>query len=250
MTAFYMFRLWYMTFAGKPRNEHIYRHAHESPGVMILPLLILAVLAAVSAWNWPCWPWPHFGLVPLLEQARPLGTELGASAGQMWPAVAMPAESLAEAPEISHKAEWSAFFVALAGFLLSTAFYGLHKLDPEDARRTFSPLHRFLVHKWWFDELYAFLFIRPVLRVSGWVAAADKNVIDWLADSSARAIRFFSRIDDWIDRVFVDRFVDLLARWTYAIGLRLRTVQTGNIRQYVMWIAVGIVALFVLMGMY
>ena len=44
--------------------------------------------------------------------------------------------------------------------------------------------------------------------------------------------------------------MNLIARWTYALGLRLRTVQTGNIRQYVMWIAVGTVGLFVLMSLY
>ena len=56
MTAFYMFRLWYMTFAGNPRDEHVYHHAHESPGMMTVPLVILAVLAIVAAWNVPFGP--------------------------------------------------------------------------------------------------------------------------------------------------------------------------------------------------
>jgi len=98
--------------------------------------------------------------------------------------------------------------------------------------------------------LYAWLFIRPVLRVSGWVAALDKKGIDWLADNSARAVEAVARLDDWIDRVFVDALVDLIARRTYALGLQLRTIQTGNIRQYVLWIAVGTVGLFVLMSLY
>ena len=42
-----MFRLWYMTFAGKPRDQHVYDHAHESPRVMTVPLVVLAVFAAV-----------------------------------------------------------------------------------------------------------------------------------------------------------------------------------------------------------
>jgi NADH:ubiquinone oxidoreductase subunit 5 (subunit L)/multisubunit Na+/H+ antiporter MnhA subunit len=49
LTAFYMFRLWYMTFAGNPRDGHVYYHAHESPKLMTVPLMILAVMAAVSA---------------------------------------------------------------------------------------------------------------------------------------------------------------------------------------------------------
>ena len=53
-------------------------------------------------------------------------------------------------------------------------------------------------------------------------------------------------MDDWIDRLFVDGLVNLTARWTHAAGLRLRAVQTGNVRQYVMLLVVGTVALFIL----
>ena len=51
ITAFYMFRLWYLTFVGPPREEHIYKHAHESPRSMIVPLVILAGLAICAGWN-------------------------------------------------------------------------------------------------------------------------------------------------------------------------------------------------------
>ncbi len=51
ITAFYMFRLWYMTFAGKPRDQHRYDHAHESPPIMYVPLVILAVCAVTVAWG-------------------------------------------------------------------------------------------------------------------------------------------------------------------------------------------------------
>ena len=162
----------------------------------------------------------------------------------------MPAEGLSHAPEISFTAEWSAFGVAFLGFVLATVFYGLRKLDPEDVRRSFPRLYWFLVHKWCFDEIYGFLFVRPLLRISGWVAALDRKVIDSLADNSARAVELLARLDDWIDRIFVDALVSLIARWTYVLGLRLRTFQTGNVRQYVMWIVVGTVGLFVLMSLY
>lgn len=248
LTAFYMFRMWYMTFAGRPRDEHVHHHAHESPRSMIGPLLILSVMAIVAAWNIP---FTHIGLEPLLKQAQPVGTAEGIAGGSIWPGVTMPSEHVAHStPEISVVAEWSAFVVAMAGFLLATAFYGLRRLDPEDARRTFAPIYWFLVHKWWFDELYATIFVRPVLRISGWVAAFDKKCLDWLADNSARAVVVLAHVDDWIDRVFVDALVNLTARWTYSLGMQLRTIQAGNIRQYVMWLAVGTVGLFVLMSLY
>jgi NADH-quinone oxidoreductase subunit L len=148
------------------------------------------------------------------------------------------------------RAEWSAFGAALAGFILATAFYGLRKLDPDDVRRTFAPLYRFLLGKWFFDELYAFLFVRPILRISSWVAAIDKNCIDWLADRSAWAIGSIAKLDDWIDRILVDRLIDVIAQRTYALGLRLRVFQSGNVRQYVLWLVVGAVGLFVFVSLY
>jgi NADH-quinone oxidoreductase subunit L len=247
LTAFYMFRLWYMTFAGQPRDGYVYHHAHESPRIMTAPLMILAVPAIVIAWNIPG---TNIGLDPLLRQAQPPGIAQGIADGAIWPGVTMPAQEISEKHELRSKAEWMAFLVALGGFAVSTMFYGLRKVDPDEVRRSFAPLHRFLLHKWWFDELYARVFIRPLLWISGRVAALDQQGIDWLADSLARAVEALARLDDWIDRTFVDALVDLLARRTYALALKLRTIQTGSIRQYVMWIAVSTVALFVLMSLY
>ena len=247
ITAFYMFRLWYMTFVGTPRDEHVYHHAHESPRTMVVPLVVLAILAAIAGWNIPG---TSTGLTSLLEQARPQGTRAGASAGWKSPVVTQPAEELAHEEEIHRPATLWAFSAALGGFLLSTVFYGLRALDSGEARRQFAPIHHFLMKKWWFDELYDFLFVRPLLRFSQWVAVLDKKGIDVVADGAARTVAAVARIDDWIDRIFVDGLVNLTARWTYAFGLKLRTLQTGNVRQYVMFIAVGTIALFLLASFY
>ena len=247
LTAFYMFRLWYLTFAGEPRDEHRYQHAHESPKAMYVPLVILAVCAAVGGWTVPL---TDLSVPGLLEQARPLGTAEGASGGDLSPELVMPAEHLSHLDAIHVPVSLIAFATALVGFILATAFYGLRTLDPEDARRQFAPIHRLLLNKWWFDELYAAVFIRPVLRISGWVANVDKRGIDWLADGLARWTRGISRVDNWIDRWFVDGLIDLIARWTYGVGLWLRGFQTGKLRQYVVLIAVGTVALFVLITLY
>ena len=87
MTSFYMFRLWYMTFAGEPRDHHRYDHAHESPRVMTGPLVLLAVFAVVrrlvAAASMPG-VLANFGVENLLEQARPVGT-LGDKAGVLLP---------------------------------------------------------------------------------------------------------------------------------------------------------------------
>jgi len=70
ITAFYMFRLWFMTFAGSPRDQHVFEHAHESPRVMTAPLVALAVFAVVAGWALP----GGLGVESLLEQSRPAGT--------------------------------------------------------------------------------------------------------------------------------------------------------------------------------
>lgn len=88
------------------------------------------------------------------------------------------------------------------------------------------------------------------MRISNWVAALDKQGIDRLVDGLAWLVGLVARLDEWIDRIFVDGLVDGLAYVTYAVGLRLRTVQSGNLRQYVMWLAVGTVALFLLISFY
>jgi NADH-quinone oxidoreductase subunit L len=255
LTAFYMFRLWYMTFAGPPRDRHVFDHAHESPRSMVVPLVILATLAAVAGGNLWVQGVPY-GLEPLLEQSRPAGIEEGASAGWGSKLVTQPPEHRyfeepsEEVHEIHLSATWWAFGAALGGFLLATVFYGLRALDPEEVRRQFPRLHRCLVRKWYFDELYAAVWVRPTLRLASWVAWLDRRGIDGVADGSARLVAAVARLDDWIDRLFVDGLIERIARGTHALGLRLRAVQSGNLRQYVMLLAVGTVALFVLVSLY
>src|SRR5437763_747511 len=55
ITTFYMFRMWFLTFTGKPRDPHVYDNAHESPRTMTVPLILLAVCSAGIAWGWPVW---------------------------------------------------------------------------------------------------------------------------------------------------------------------------------------------------
>jgi NADH-quinone oxidoreductase subunit L len=248
MTAFYMFRLWYLTFAGQPRDAHVAKHAHESPVAMVAPLVVLATMSVVAGWN--LWFAPYIGLAPLLDSARPVGTAEGRSGGLWMPQVMHPPEHLIHTPEIHVKATFIAFTLAAIGFVLATAFYGLRKADPADVQRQFPRAYQFLLRKWYLDELYAYLFVRPLLRISDWVSAVDRQGIDWLADNLARLVALVARLDDWIDRVFVDALVNLLARWTYLVGMKLRTVQTGNLRQYVTLVALATVALFVLVSVY
>ncbi len=243
LTAFYMFRLWYMTFIGKPRDHHVYEHAHESPKVMYMPLIVLAIFA--FGIGWPLW-----GLTTLLEQARPAGTVETANGAVLWPGVVHPAEHLSHEVAIHVPASIVAFSTALAGFLFATICYAWPVLNPEALRRQFSPIYAFLWHKWYFDEIYNAFIVQPVLFISRRIADFDRKVIDGLVDGSALAVRGVSTIDDTIDRLFVDGAVNWLAGITYSIGLSMRRMQTGKLRQYVMFVVVGTVGLFILVSFF
>jgi len=233
LTAFYMFRLWYLTFAGEPRDEHIYEHVHESPQIMYVPLVVLAVAAVAAGW-------PILGLTDLLEQARPLG-DVGR--GVMWASLTYPHEHASHAASIHVPATLAAAATALAGFLLATLFYGLRWLNPNEVRQQFPAVYRWLWNKWYFDELYDLVFVRPVHFVAALAARFDRRWIDGLIDSLARWVRGVSVLDDVLDRYLVDGAVNLTADWFWSLGRGLRHVQTGRLRQYVMLIVVGAVAL-------
>ncbi len=239
ITAFYMFRLWYMTFIGQPRDHHVYEHAHESPKVMYVPLIVLAVFAIGVGW-------PIIGLSDLLEQARPAGTAIMANNAVYLPWLVHPAEHLSHEPAVHFSATTIASSTAFGGFLLATIVYAWRLLDPTEVRNQFRPLYSLLWNKWYFDEIYHTIFVRPVMFVSRRVADFDRNVIDRIINGCAVAVRSISVLDDLIDRWFVDGFVNATARWIHSTGIRLRGVETGRLRQYVMFIVVGTVGLFIL----
>ncbi len=240
ITAFYMFRLWFMTFAGKPRDQHIYDHAHESPPVMYVPLVVLAVFAAGVAWTMP---FTGLSLEALLDSARWPATDPVAALG-------FAAGSVID-PHVFHgRATIVAFSTAVAGILLAAVFYGWGYLNPEDVRKQFAPIYTFLRGKWYFDELYEAIFIKPTHFIAARIANLDKKWIDGLIDSLARWTNALATFDDLIDRYLIDGLANAIARWTFSTGVALRGVQTGRLRQYVMFIVVGTVALFVMISFY
>ena len=276
MTAFYMFRLWYLTFLGRPRNAHRHHHAHESPPVMFVPLVILAVMAigvawqpvqgvvgsvvallAVLAWrlfgsrpageaprdvrgltladgslllvglvllvavSWWGSPLRNVTLGSLLREAEPVRAAAGMDGvlvGWKWPS-----EHESHQAAIVIPVTLIAVGASLAGFLLATLMYGLGRLNPDDVRRQFPGVYSFLRHKWWFDELYGVLFVKPALAVAGLAARIDRSWIDWAVDGLARCTRLFSLAwDRVVDQFLVDGLVNFAAAGTYRLGRSLR----------------------------
>lgn len=235
ITAFYMFRLWFMTFAGEPRDAHVYDHAHESPWIMTLPLLILAPLAAFCATG------GEDGLLyRLLAGSEPNYVAAGVSSTAS--GLTLPGHHAIH--EVHSTAGTWALVAAIAGTLLAWVLYGTKAVRVEDMKRQMAGLHRFLTHKWYFDELYDALFVQPVHQVARFFAWIDRTLIDGIVHFAARLTVLASRWDRLFDELFIDGLVNLVGRATFSVGRSFHVVQTGRLRQYVMFIVVGVVALF------
>jgi NADH-quinone oxidoreductase subunit L len=238
ITAFYMFRMWFMTFFGNPKDAEVYDHAHESPRVMTAPLFILAFFAITVGFAGEDGP-----LVHLLHTAEPAHVAPGLTAELE--RVAFPSRH--DIHEHHAQAGAAALAVAFGGAFLAYLFYAAGWVDARAISRQFTSVHEFLVRKWWFDELYDVMWVRPAQVVASWASAFDKSVLDSFLNFLARFTVDISSWDRRFDEAVVDRTVNGLAQATFAIGRSFRVIQTGQLRQYVMFIAVGVVSLFLLL---
>jgi NADH-quinone oxidoreductase subunit L len=215
MTAFYMFRLWFLAFAGTARDPAA-EHAHESPWVMTLPLVVLAAFSVGVAWGWPVWE-PHAShLGHLLEKADPH------VAG---------AEPL---DDTTHLAGWLALLAAAAGAGLAVLMYGTRKIDPAVVRAKAGALYGFFREKWHFDELYDAMFVRPSVALGYGTARFDKRPVPAAQAATAdRAVNVTS----------LDGVLNAVGQGTLSVGRSLRGAQTGLIRGYVTVLLLAAVAL-------
>lgn len=240
ITAFYMFRMWFMTFAGTPRDPHVNEHAHESPLAMVAPLVILAFFAWFCAFGGET----KYGfLAGQILSSEPAHVREGVEhAGNL--GLSLPSHRQIEAKH--HTAGNIALFAAALGSLISYLFYCRRILDAGVIGRQFWVIRDFLMEKWRFDELYDVMFMRPVHVVGRWCQGFDQKVLDGLIHLLGRLTLKTAQVDRAFDERVVDRLVNVCGEVTYAAGRSLKGIQTGRLRQYVMFIALGVVSLFVL----
>ncbi|MBI1313780.1 NADH-quinone oxidoreductase subunit L [bacterium] len=239
ITAFYMFRLWFYTFAGDPRDHHVYDHCHESPKVMWVPLVVLSFFAAFCAANGE-----QGSLFGMLSFSEPVGLADGMTATGT-AAIAVPSHHAVH--DVHGTAGAVALLAAVLGTLTAYLLYCRKVVDPENIRNQFSGVYNFLVEKWQFDNLYDAAFVRPSHSVARWCAACDRNIFDAILHGSVKVCIWVATIDRKFDEGIVDGLVNLIGNVTRSVGLSLSVFQTGRMRQYVMFIAVGVVTLFALL---
>lgn len=165
MTSFYSWRLVFMAFHGPVRGDpHTIDDAHESPPVMILPLFILAFGAIAAGFLFV----EHF---------------IGHDRAAFWKDSIFVAEgNRALLDEIHHVPKWvkfSPFVAMIIGFLVAAYFYLRHPWLPARMAAQRGPLYLFLYNKWYFDELYEFLFVKPAKAIGRFLW---KRGDGWLID--------------------------------------------------------------------
>jgi NADH-quinone oxidoreductase subunit L len=235
ITSFYMFRLWFMTFFGEYRGEagaehghgghdahggHGHGGIHESPKVMVIPLVILAVLSVVGGYvgvpgslggnnRFDKFLGPVFhGSAPADAQHAAMG-EKGAT------------ENETEGPEPKSEGSTELMFTgisvlaALLGFGLAWQLYYRNPGLPGKIAASMAGAYQTLVHKYYVDELYGALFVRPLI------------------DGSTRIL--------WqgVDRRIIDAAVNDAGDGARQVSDEVRHMQSGNIRSYAGWIAAG-----------
>ncbi|MBY0469912.1 NADH-quinone oxidoreductase subunit L [bacterium] len=201
MTAFYMTRLFSLTFFGKSRNHDV--HAHESPLVMTIPLMVLALLSIFGGFmGVPHRSWIEHWLEPVI------------------PGHAAAAAGAHGAPAVDASMEYILMGVSVAGAVLGIVFaLGLYKnlARAEKLKQTFAPIHKLLENKWYVDELYEMVFIKPIRMLCNFLwKKFDVAVID-------RVVLSFGHLSSWT-------------------GQTVRMVQTGSLQVYAVVLVIGLLA--------
>jgi NADH-quinone oxidoreductase subunit L len=180
MTAFYSWRLLFMTFHGAPRaDETVMAHVHESPKIMLIPLMLLAVGACFAGYI----GYEHF---------------VGHNASDFWQSaiyIAPNHTALADAHHVPLWVKLSPLAVGAGGIALATVLYVMAPDWPARIAARFQGLYQFLLNKWYFDELYDALFVRPAFRLGqGLWKTGDGTVIDGIGpDGIATTMRNIAR---------------------------------------------------------
>jgi NADH-quinone oxidoreductase subunit L len=172
-TSFYSWRLIFMTFHGEPRASHeVMHHVHESPPVMLVPLYILAVGA-------------------LFAGAVFEGYFVGPEYAEFWKGSLFTLAENRIVDEFHHApliVGLSPFIAMVVGFLISYQFYVRDPSLPRRFADSQRGLYQFLLNKWYFDELYDFLFVRPAQRIGRFLwKTGDGAIIDGLGPDGISA---------------------------------------------------------------
>ena len=217
LTAFYMFRLYFRTFLGESRADaQTLSHVHEPAWTVVAPLLILAVASVFGGFLGPAAALnPTLGLLNIApEDSNSFANFIAPVLSNAHHEIAMSEERLLAVYSV---------LVASVGVALAALLYVWRPGIPAAIRSAIAPVHRLVVNKYWVDELYDFLFVRPLVWLS-------KNVLHRFVDAGL------------IDGVLVNGSAATVRGITSGL---LKYAQSGFAQSYLGWMALGTAGLLV-----
>ncbi len=232
LTAFYMFRLIFMTFWGKSHVSHeAEHHLHESPSPMLIPLIVLAGLSIVGGFI----GWPR-SLTLSLFRGEWFGRFLEpVFAGN--PVVPM--------HEYGISMEYFLMTLSVATAIVGISIaYRMYVKQPELSDRmenAFAGLHKVLLHKYYVDEIYDALFVNRVKDLGSMLSAFDLGVVDGGVNGVGWSGRMLGVLSSWWDKWIIDGLVNVGGVGPETPELALACVlQTGMVQNYALFITVGV----------
>lgn len=269
LTPFYMFRLVFLTFFGKPANQEKFDHAHEGGWNMTTPLLVLAVLAICAAgWKSADEGWFARFAEPYNMQAIAAEFELGHDSHLV---------EISEAPEhqtvepeivehtlleqaeehsgadhhaihkIAHK---RAMFMSIAMVILGIggAWFVYHqkRLNTAAVQKRFQGVYATLQGQYFFDEFYAATVYRATLFLAWLVSTFDVVIIDGIVNGTAYIMRMLAFVSGSFDKYVVDGAVHGVAAALQGAGEGFRRLQTGRVQTYLTYTSASILVLILI----
>jgi len=241
LTAFYMFRMIFLTFHNKPNKPKIFAHIKESPTAMLIPLVVLSSLSIFIFYTLPNFnPLSGQGwFTHLVEQHESLVP------GHLNPSI----HEIEESIHHSHiPAMITSLIVAGLGLLLAWLMYFKKIVSPDIWAKRLRPLYNLSFNNYYIDKLYDKILYQPFLKLADWVAYLDWEVYD------KKFINGFGRVTEWFAKIVgiadydgLDQgVIDGFGRNTQRLGLTLKKLQTGKIQNYVLYAALAVVILLII----
>ncbi len=206
LTAFYMFRLYAMTFHGKFRGTHDQEHhLHESPAAITLPLIALAILAVVGGW---------VGIPEVLMHG-------GHRLETFLEPIFANSNQIAVKHELSHATEYALMGVSVGGALIALLFAWKKFSQYEKVEVSETGIGKVMANKWYVDELYDKIIVQPLQSLATFFnQVVEKNIIDGLVNGVGKAVNYGSR--------------------------QIRLLQSGLVGNYILLMVIGMLVLFII----
>jgi NADH-quinone oxidoreductase subunit L len=227
LTAFYMFRLVILTFYGEHKDSHRAEHIHESPKIMTVPLTILAILSFFIFYSFNPFNAADGWISKALERPESVVPASVAAAST---------EVFEEAHHHAHNpAMMLSLLVAGIGIAVAFATYYWKKISADKVAESLTPVHKFLLNKWGFDDFYMGVVVNGTLAMTRMWKWFDDNIIDSVVNGAGSITKATSFISGKFDNVVIDGLVNLTAYLSGFSGLVLRKFQTGKVQTYIVF---------------